>query len=78
MNALSIKLPAPMLDRVSQRASELGTSTSEVVRAAIAAYLQADEAPAQSAAAQAARWVGSVKGAKDLSTNAKHMDGYGK
>lgn len=66
-----------MLNRITQRASDLGTSTSEVVRAAIAAYLQADEVPAQSAAAQAARWAGSVKGAKDLSTYAKHMDGYG-
>jgi Arc/MetJ-type ribon-helix-helix transcriptional regulator len=78
MNALSIKLPAPMLDRITQRANDMGSSTSEVVRAAIAAYLQADEVPALSAAAQAARWAGSVKGAKDLSTNAKHMDGYGR
>ena len=78
MNALSIKIPAPMLDRVSQRASELGTSTSEVVRAAIAAYLQAEEVPAQSAAAQAMRWAGSVKGAKDLSIHSKYMDGYGR
>lgn len=78
MNALSVKIPAPMLLRVTQRANDLGTSTSEVVRAAIAAYLQADEVPAQSAASQAARWAGSVKGAEDLSTNAKHMDGYGR
>lgn len=77
MKALSIKLPEPMLSSLVQQAMEKSVSQSDIVRAALAAYLSSDQAQAQSAAAQAARWAGLGDGPSDLSTNPKHMKGFG-
>ena len=78
MKALSIKLPAPLFHDLAARAQASATSQSEVVRAALAAYLQADTALNTASCAQrASRWVGVVQGPTDLSTNPAHLNGFG-
>lgn len=77
MKAISIKLPEPMLESVVQQALQKSVSQSDVIRAALAAYFASDQAAPQSAAAQASRWEGIGSGPTDLSTNPKHMKGFG-
>ncbi len=74
MRPRSLKLP-PQLDELVERAArERGTSFSALVREAVQAYLVA---PEHSAAAAAGELVGALHGPKDLSTSAKHLDGFG-
>jgi Arc/MetJ-type ribon-helix-helix transcriptional regulator len=77
MKAISIKLPEPMLHRVMQHAMQKSINQSDVIRAALTAYLASDQAAEESAASQAARWAGLGKGPADLSTNPKHLKGFG-
>jgi predicted transcriptional regulator len=77
MKALSIKLPDPLFERLAERASARAVSQSEIVRAALVAYLANNKEQPQSAAAQAKRWAGLGEGAADLSTNPGHLKGFG-
>ncbi len=78
MRALSIKLPDPLFHDLAARAQASATSQSEVVRAALAAYLNAGATnPTASCAQRASRWVGLMQGPQDLSTNPAHLDGFG-
>lgn len=77
MKAISIKLPEPMLHSVVQQAIQKSVSQSDVIRAALTAYFSGNLAQPESAAAQASRWAGLGKGPADLSTNPKHMKGFG-
>lgn len=79
MKALSIKLPEPLFQDLVSRARRSATSQSEIVRSALAAYLSSDaQSQPASCAQRAGRWVGIVKGPKDLSTHPRHLDGFGK
>ncbi len=79
MKALSIKIPDPLFHDLVDRARRSATSQSEIMRAALAAYLGAGaQSQPASCAQRASRWVGIMKGPKDLSTNPKHLDGFGK
>lgn len=74
MRPRSLKLP-PQLDALVERAAqERGTSFSALVREAVQAYLVG---PERSATAAAGELVGALRGPKDLSTAAKHLDGFG-
>jgi metal-responsive CopG/Arc/MetJ family transcriptional regulator len=78
MKAISIKLPDPLFHDLVQRAQSSASSQSEVIRTALAAYLQGDlMAQNASCADRAARWIGMVDGASDLSTNPEHLRGFG-
>jgi Arc/MetJ-type ribon-helix-helix transcriptional regulator len=77
MKAISIKLPEATLQRIVQQALEKSVSQSDVIRAALAAYFASGQAHPESAAVQASRWAGLGKGPADLSTNPKHMQGFG-
>ena len=78
MKAISIKLPEPLLHDLAQRAKTSATSQSEIIRTALAAYLQRDAQPSTTSCAdRAQRWTGSMQGPADLSTNPKHLDGFG-
>lgn len=78
MKAISIKLPDPLFHDLVQRAQSSASSQSEIVRTALAAYLQGDvTAQNASCADRAARWIGMVEGAADLSTNPEHLRGFG-
>ena len=78
MKALSIKIPDPMFHDLAERAKTSASSQSEIIRSALAAYLQTGAQPATASCAdRAQRWTGLMQGPKDLSTNPKHLDGFG-
>lgn len=80
MNSLTVKLP-PGLDADLEVASQrLQLSKSELVRRAISAYCAAESAAVVqgSALSLAGDLVGCFHGGPgDLSSNPKHMDGFG-
>ena len=78
MKAISIKLPDPLFHDLAQRAKTSASSQSEVIRSALAAYLYSDAQPTTASCAdRAQRWTGMMQGPTDLSTNPKHLDGFG-
>ena len=73
---LTIRISDDLRNRVKQRAKAAGTDESEIVRLALEQYVT----PPMSAyeAFRKAGLIGIVKGGpKDLSTNKKHMEGFG-
>lgn len=75
MESMSIKLPRTLSAKVSRLAKRRNVSRTEVVRHALEAYTAADRSSAGGA-------VGDLKGClkglpRDLSTNQKHLKGYG-
>ena len=78
MKAISIKLPDPLFHDLAQRAKTSASTQSEIIRSALAAYLQRDAQPSTASCAdRAQRWTGMMQGPTDLSTNPKHLDGFG-
>jgi hypothetical protein len=79
MKALSLKLPDPLFHDLAERAKSSATSQSDIMRAALAAYLRGDAVQPQTAscAERASRWIGMVTGPADLATNAEHLTGFG-
>ena len=82
MKAICLKLPDPLFHDLAQRAKTSAASQSDILRTALAAYLQCDsEGGAQGASASCAdraqRWTGMMQGPADLSTHPKHLDGFG-
>jgi len=76
MKMLSLKLPPGLSVKLERAAQQRGESKSELVRAALEQYLKA-ERPI-SALELAGDLVGRGEGPGDLSTNPKHMEGFGK
>ena len=75
MKTVSFKL-TPELDKsLTDLARLRKSSRSAVVREALAAF---EIGPARSVTAAAGRLVGSLEGPGDLSSNPRHMGGYGK
>ena len=73
---LTVRISSDLRDQVRQRAKATGTDESEVVRLALEQYVK----PPMSAyeAFKRAGLIGIAKGLpKDLSTNKKHMEGFG-
>jgi predicted transcriptional regulator len=69
---VTIKLEAELEQQLRQRASSTGRSTSEVVRAALQAYLATEDAgPARSAYERGADLFGRHGGPADLARNRK-------
>ena len=78
MKAISIKLPDPLFHDLAQRAKTSASSQSEIIRSALAAYLHSNAQPTTASCAdRAQRWTGMMQGPTDLSTNPKHLDGFG-
>ena len=78
MKAISIKIPDPLFHDLTVQAKANAISQSEVIRSALSMYLhQSQASEAVSCAQQASRWIGSVDGPSDLSTNAGHLAGFG-
>jgi Arc/MetJ-type ribon-helix-helix transcriptional regulator len=78
MKTISLKLPEPLETRLAAAARKTGQSRSEVVRAALDAYLTGSAASArQSCLDLAGDLAGCVDGPADLSTNPKHLKGHG-
>lgn len=78
LQMLSVKIPRALSARVARIARRRRTTVSDVVRAALEALEDAELVPRQgSALARAGALVGSVAGPGDLSTNPRHLDGFG-
>ena len=82
MKAISIKLPEPLFHDLAQRAKTSAATQSDIIRTALAAYLQRDagggaQGAAASCADRAQRWTGIMQGPADLSTHPKHLERFG-
>ena len=79
MKAFSLKLPDALFHDLAERAKSSATSQSDIMRAALTAYLHGDAAQSQTAscAEHASRWIGMVSGPADLATNPAHLAGFG-
>lgn len=76
MESISLKLSAGLGQRLARAAKQRGQSKSEVVRAALEQFLQNDRP--LSALDLAGDLAGAGKGPGDLSTNPKHLEGFGR
>ena len=78
MKAVFVKLPDPLFHDLAQHAKTSALTRSEIIRSALTAYLLQDAQPfCASCADRAKRWTGIMQGPEDLSTNFKHLDGFG-
>jgi predicted transcriptional regulator len=78
MKIRTLKLPPDLDRKVDGYAERHQLSRSEVVREALASYLDEPAGKSGSFAEQAADLAGSLTGPADLSTNPSHLDGYGR
>jgi hypothetical protein len=75
MKTVSVKLSPPLARWLSHRARELKRTQSDLVRAALE---QQRAGQGDASCHDLARDLcGSFKGPRDLSTNPKHLDGFG-
>lgn len=76
MKTRSIKVGDSVARRLTKRATDLGVPQSEVVQSAIGKELSSK---AQKSCGDLMEELGGLfKGPTDLSTNPKHMDGFGR
>jgi hypothetical protein len=79
MKILSLKLPDDLAQELSTQARSRGTTKSEVLRAALVDFLARAPQPDNGSFLDlAGDLVGRVEGPDDLSSNKKHLDGYGR
>ena len=75
MKTITVKLPKPLAAWLLRRAKELGRPQSQIVRDALErARVGKDAASCHDLMADVC---GSISGPKDLSTNPKHLTGFG-
>ena len=75
MKTLTVKLPDPLASWLSRRARELGRPQSDLVREALQ---RASEGTSGASCHDVFGDVcGVIEGPKDLSTNPKHLTGFG-
>jgi predicted transcriptional regulator len=75
MKTITVKLPEPLAAWLSRRAKELGRPQSQIVREALErARVGKDDASCHDLMADVC---GSISGPRDLSTNPKHLTGFG-
>jgi predicted DNA-binding protein len=76
---ITVRFPAELRKRLKEAASRGGTRESDLVRGAVEKHLAAgDGALTAFEHAKRAGLIGAVRGAsRDLSTNPKHLDGFG-
>lgn len=78
MSTLTVKVDARLSLRIADAARRRHTSKSAFVRTCVEQALkQAQRGSLRSFHAQARDLCGTVRGQRDLSTNAQHMDGFG-
>ena len=79
MPALSLKLPRSLLAKLDAVARRRKTTKSAVLREALESYFKNGSGkPKVSAYDLAKDLCGRYEGPRDLSTNPKHMEGYGR
>lgn len=79
MSTFSLKLSDKLTQEIEYAAKKKGISKSLFVREAVVQYLQggSEDSANGSFLDLASDLCGSIKGSKDLSTNKKHLDGFG-
>jgi Arc/MetJ-type ribon-helix-helix transcriptional regulator len=76
---ISVKIPRPLAARLSAAVRRRKTSQSAIVREALEGHLQSDSLDHTGSFLElAGDLVGSVSGPVDLSTNKRHLRGYGR
>lgn len=76
---VTVKMPEKLAEKLYATAEEAGTTTSELIREAVAEYLAKERpAPPGSALSVAGDVTGSLTGPSDLATNPKHLKGFGR
>lgn len=75
MKTITVKLPEALAAWLSRRARELGRPQSDIVREALQRASEGGESPTCHDAL--ADVCGVIDGPKDLSTNPKHLAGFG-
>lgn len=79
MKSLSMKLPDDLAQELSAQARSRGTTKSEILREALADFFaKAPQPDNGSFLDRAGDLVGRLEGPGDLSSNKKHLDGYGR
>lgn len=72
---VSVKLPQALDEQLSEIARRRNASRSAILREALEAFARGSKASVADVARDLA---GSLKGPRDLSSNPRHLDGYGK
>ena len=79
MRTVTLKLPAALALRLKQTVARRGTTQSKIIRDALEAHLGAASEKGQSCLDLARDLAGSVRGGPaDLSSNKRHLKGYGR
>ena len=79
MQTLSLKLSDPLEAQLTERASDTGRSKSELVREALIEFFRKENDGGVGSCFDLARdLAGCVEGPPDLSSNPKHLSGYGR
>lgn len=76
---LTVRLPEPLLEQLSELSQTSGTSQSQIVRDALKQFLAAlSSGPSCYDLGLKAGWIGCFdSGLGDLSTNPRYMEGFG-
>lgn len=78
MKNVSLKVEDLLAARLEAEAARRRVSKSEILREALTRYLERDPVPSRgSFAARAARFAGCLEGPPDLSTDPRHLEGFG-
>ena len=79
-NRITVRVPPALISRLRSRSRAKGTTESEVIREALENYLGGESSHRTAyELAQEAGIVGAVRNApRDLSTNRRHFNGFGK
>ncbi len=79
-NRITVRVPPALTSRLRSRSRARGTTESDLVREALESYLGSDSAGRTAyELAEEAGIIGSAGNApKDLSTNRRHFNGFGK
>lgn len=78
MKTISLKIPEKLAGRLDAMAGRHGKAKSEIVRAALEAYIESEgEIGDASFLAMASDLSGVISGPEDLSSSPEYMDGYG-
>jgi predicted transcriptional regulator len=76
---VTVKLPETLARRLKSMAARRGETQSALVREALRTHLERGSEPASGSCLELARdLAGSLEGAADLSTNRRHLRGYGR
>jgi hypothetical protein len=75
---ISLKLPAELESQLARLSRQRSVTRSEIVRAALEAYLATGTAAPRSCLDLAGDLPGSLEGPADLASNPRHLKGYGR